>query len=604
MGHGGVGGGLSGDKGIRDREQSPAGTRRGPGHAQAGQGGAQECAQRRCHLPCPRSIPGSAVCAFYLAELEKAFEGSFAEPRGATWAPVPEDRVPRPRPGCCAGLGPAAGIATSGDFPDETLAFAKEHPLLHGAVPPAGGHPLFTRTGPRLTQLAVDVGAGPWGNQTVLFLGTEDGRLLKVLVGTWHPGAAQHPTGTPAPPDSQEQGAKGDASSETLLLEEISLYEPGRCQGQQGASRVLGLELHLPGQELFVAFSGCLLRLPLSRCAQHGACRGSCLATRDPYCVWLPPRGCVPFSRDLPSGFEQDLEGSSGSAGTCQGAAGDSDGDLAHGVRQPGPGAAALVPVPVLAGCMLGAFASGALAAALLSACCRRPPPPPKTPPEPPTTATASATAAAAAPPTPAQPPAPRLYPLLPPRDPLPELPTPEPTPQPPAKAPRERLAEPRRGRAPPPGTPSCPEPPGPGPPPKATLEERQQRGYGPGGSAWAGACGRSATPPGGGSFANRVRPGGLSASLPPGPRDAAPRRLDVPPDSPPPPRRPLAQRHSLGGTPARPPGLPRGLTRMHSLGTAGGTAAGTAWALERSCSAKPPLLPKPSLLPAAPGRP
>lgn len=28
-------------------------------------------------------------------------------------------------------------------------------------------------------------------------------------------------------------------------------------------------------------------------------CR-SCLAARDPYCVWLPPRGCVPFSEDLP----------------------------------------------------------------------------------------------------------------------------------------------------------------------------------------------------------------------------------------------------------------------------------------------------------------
>lgn len=45
-----------------------------------------------------------------------------------------------------------------------------------------------------------------------------------------------------------------------------------RCQGPRGASRVLGLELHLPGQELYVAFAGCLVRLPLSRCAQHGAC--------------------------------------------------------------------------------------------------------------------------------------------------------------------------------------------------------------------------------------------------------------------------------------------------------------------------------------------
>ncbi|OPJ89898.1 semaphorin-6C [Patagioenas fasciata monilis] len=111
----------------------------------------------------PNSIPGSAVCAFYLADVERAFEGPFAEPRGGTgtWIPVPEDRVPHPRPGCCAGMGTATGVVTSGDFPDETLAFAKEHPLLHGAVAPAGGRPLFTRTGTRLTQLAVDAGAGP-----------------------------------------------------------------------------------------------------------------------------------------------------------------------------------------------------------------------------------------------------------------------------------------------------------------------------------------------------------------------------------------------------------------------------------------------------------
>ncbi|XP_054661997.1 semaphorin-6C isoform X3 [Grus americana] len=543
----------------------------------------------------PNSIPGSAVCAFYLADMERAFEGPFAEPRGAagTWTPVPEDRVPRPRPGCCAGMGPAAGVVTSGDFPDETLAFAKEHPLLHGAVAPAGGRPLFTRTGTRLTQLAVDTGAGPRGNQTVLFLGAEDGRVLKVLAAARRPGATQHPSGTPAPGDSQEPGDSGDVGSETLLLEEISLYDPGRCQGPRGASRVLGLELHPPGRELYVAFAGCLVRLPLSRCARHGACRRSCLAARDPYCVWLPPGGCVPFSEDLPSGFEQDMEGSPGITGTCQDApaAGDGDRDLAHGVRQAGPGTTATVPVPVLVGCVLGAFALGALAAGLLAACCRRPAGP-KGPPEPP-----------AAPQPPAQPPAPRLYPPLPPqggagglRDP-PELPTPEGTPQPPTKTPR--VAEPRRSQAAHLGTPGCPEPPGPGPPPKATLEELLQRLHGAGGSGWP------VTPPSTGSFANRVQPGAPFSGLPPAPRDGTPRRLDVPPDSPPPPRRPLAQRHSLGGPPARPPGLARGLTRMHSLGTPGGPPWGSRpGALERSLSMKPPVLPKPLLVPAAPGRP
>ncbi|XP_069650266.1 semaphorin-6C isoform X4 [Haliaeetus albicilla] len=499
----------------------------------------------------PNSIPGSAVCAFYLADVERAFEGPFAEPRGTagTWAPVPEDRVPRPRPGCCAGMGLAAGVVTSGDFPDETLVFAKEHPLLHGAVAPAGGRPLFTRTGTRLTQLAVDTGAGPQGNQTVLFLGAEDGRVLKVLAAAQHPRATRHPGSTPAPGDSREPGDTGDTSAETLLLEEISLYDPRR----------------------------------------------SCLAARDPYCVWLPPRGCVPFSEDLPSGFEQDVEGSPGITGTCQDApaAGDGDGDLAHGVRQAETGAAATVPVPVLVGCVLGAFTLGALAAGLLAACYRRPAVP-KGPLESPAT------------PRPlAQPPAPRLYPLLPPQggagglwDP-PELPTPEATPQPPTKMPQERVAEHRRGQATHLNTPGCPEPPGPGPPPKATLEELLQRLHRTGGSGWP------VTPPAASSFANRVQPGAPFPNLPLAPRDGAPRRLDVPPDSPPPPRRPLAQRHSLGGTPTRPPGLARGLTRMHSLGAPGGPPWGPRPStLERSLSMKPPVLPKPLLVPAAPGQP
>uniref|UniRef100_A0A8C6YQ50 Semaphorin 6C n=1 Tax=Nothoprocta perdicaria TaxID=30464 RepID=A0A8C6YQ50_NOTPE len=57
------------------------------------------------------SIPGSAVCAFYLADVERAFEGRFQEPRGAdgAWAAVPDERVPRDPLGPCAGARRAGG---------------------------------------------------------------------------------------------------------------------------------------------------------------------------------------------------------------------------------------------------------------------------------------------------------------------------------------------------------------------------------------------------------------------------------------------------------------------------------------------------------------
>lgn len=45
------------------------------------------------------SIPGSAVCAFYLDDIERGFEGKFKEQRSldGPWTPVSEDRVPSPR---------------------------------------------------------------------------------------------------------------------------------------------------------------------------------------------------------------------------------------------------------------------------------------------------------------------------------------------------------------------------------------------------------------------------------------------------------------------------------------------------------------------------
>lgn len=45
------------------------------------------------------SITGSAVCAFYMDDIEKAFSGKFKEQRNSesAWTPVPEEQVPKPR---------------------------------------------------------------------------------------------------------------------------------------------------------------------------------------------------------------------------------------------------------------------------------------------------------------------------------------------------------------------------------------------------------------------------------------------------------------------------------------------------------------------------
>jgi len=121
-------------------------------------------------------------------DIEKVFKGRFKEQKtpDSVWTAVPEDKVPKPRPGCCAKHGLAEAYKTSIDFPDETLSFIKSHPLMDSAVPPIADEPWFTKTRIRyrLTAIAVDHTAGPHQNYTVIFVGSEAGVVLKVLAKT------------------------------------------------------------------------------------------------------------------------------------------------------------------------------------------------------------------------------------------------------------------------------------------------------------------------------------------------------------------------------------------------------------------------------------
>ncbi|XP_077883720.1 semaphorin-6C isoform X7 [Ictidomys tridecemlineatus] len=307
------------------------------------------------------SIPGSAVCAFYLEDIEHGFEGKFKEQRSldGAWTPVSEDRVPSPRPGSCAGVGGAALFSSSRDLPDDVLTFIKAHPLLDPAVPPATHQPLLTFTSRALlTQVAVDGTAGPHRNTTVLFLGSNDGTVLKVLP----------PGGQPGRP-------------EPILLEEIDAYSPSRCSGKrsaQTARRIIGLELDIEGHRLFVAFSGCIVYLPLSHCARHGACQRSCLASQDPYCGWHSSRGCVDITGTGGTDVDQVGNQEFTEHGECQdGATGSQSGpgDSAYGVRRDllPASASRSVPIPLLLASVAAAFALGASVSGLLVSCaCRR----------------------------------------------------------------------------------------------------------------------------------------------------------------------------------------------------------------------------------------
>ncbi|XP_028361713.1 semaphorin-6D isoform X10 [Phyllostomus discolor] len=305
------------------------------------------------------SIPGSAVCAFSMDDIEKVFKGRFKEQKtpDSVWTAVPEDKVPKPRPGCCAKHGLAEAYKTSIDFPDETLSFIKSHPLMDSAVPPIAEEPWFTKTRIRyrLTAVAVDHSAGPYQNHTVIFVGSEAGVVLKILAKT-----------------------SSFSLNDSVLLEEIEAYNHAKCNAEnEEDKKVISLQLDKDHHTLYVAFSSCVIRIPLSRCERYGSCKKSCIASRDPYCGWLLSQGVCgrvtqgmllltedffAFHNHSAGGYEQDTEhGNTAQLGDC------------HGVRwevQSGE-SNQMVHMNVLITCVFAAFVLGAFIAGVAVYCYR-----------------------------------------------------------------------------------------------------------------------------------------------------------------------------------------------------------------------------------------
>ncbi|NXH76504.1 SEM6B protein, partial [Hydrobates tethys] len=232
------------------------------------------------------SIPGSAVCAFDMTQVAAVFEGRFREQKSpeSIWTPVPEDMVPKPRPGCCAS--PGMRYNSSSTFPDEILNFVKTHPLMDEAVPSLGNAPWILRTMSRWDPVEglEGTGLGPsWD------LGGIQGTILS---GIW-----------------DEAGAT------------LSSAPVPRCgRDTEDERRLLGLELDKAAGSLLLAFPPCVARVPVARCQQHSGCMKNCLGSRDPYCGWTPEGSCVFLEPSPRVAFEQDIAGSSTShLGECEG---------------------------------------------------------------------------------------------------------------------------------------------------------------------------------------------------------------------------------------------------------------------------------------------
>ncbi|XP_032741682.1 semaphorin-6A isoform X4 [Rattus rattus] len=297
------------------------------------------------------SIPGSAVCAYDMLDIANVFTGRFKEQKSpdSTWTPVPDERVPKPRPGCCAGSSSLEKYATSNEFPDDTLNFIKTHPLMDEAVPSIINRPWFLRTMVRyrLTKIAVDNAAGPYQNHTVVFLGSEKGIILKFLARI---------------------GSSGFLNG-SLFLEEMNVYNPEKCS-YDGVEdkRIMGMQLDKASGALYVAFSTCVIKVPLGRCERHGKCKKTCIASRDPYCGWVKETGsCAHLSPLSRLAFEQDIErGNTDGLGDCHNSFVALNGVIRESYLKSND---QLVPVTLLAIAVILAFVMGAVFSGIIVYC-------------------------------------------------------------------------------------------------------------------------------------------------------------------------------------------------------------------------------------------
>ncbi|XP_063175695.1 semaphorin-6A isoform X4 [Chroicocephalus ridibundus] len=297
------------------------------------------------------SIPGSAVCAYDMLDIANVFTGRFKEQKSpdSTWTPVPDERVPKPRPGCCAGSTSLEKYVTSNEFPDDTLNFIKTHPLMDEAVPSIVNRPWFLRTMVRyrLTKIAVDSAAGPYQNYTVVFLGSEKGIILKFLARTGNSGFL----------------------NDSLFLEEMNIYNPEKCS-YDGVEdkRIVGMQLDKSSSALYVAFSTCVIKVPLGRCERHGKCKKACIASRDPYCGWVKESGaCTQLVLGSKLAFEQDIEhGNTDGLGDCQNSFVALNGVIRESYLK---GHDQLVPVTLLAIAVILAFVMGAIFSGIIVYC-------------------------------------------------------------------------------------------------------------------------------------------------------------------------------------------------------------------------------------------
>ncbi|KAG7472285.1 hypothetical protein MATL_G00107290 [Megalops atlanticus] len=205
---------------------------------------------------------GYAVCVYRMADIREAFNGPFAHKEGPDyqWAAY-EGRVPYPRPGVCPSKiinQPGRQFASTKDFPDTVLQFARSHPLMWRPIYPALRQPVLVKTNVqyRLQQIVVDRVEAEDGQYDVMFIGTDIGTVLKVI--------------------ALRSGNSLD--TEEVTLEELQVFKV--------PTPITSMDISVKRQALYVGSPVGVAQVRLHRCETYGKACAECCLARDPYCAW------------------------------------------------------------------------------------------------------------------------------------------------------------------------------------------------------------------------------------------------------------------------------------------------------------------------------
>ncbi|XP_058045851.1 semaphorin-3C [Ahaetulla prasina] len=201
---------------------------------------------------------GSAVCVYHLSDIQRVFNAPFAHKEGPNHQLIPyQGRIPYPRPGTCPGGAFTPNIRTTKEFPDDVVTFIRNHPLMFNSIYPIHKRPLIIRTGTdyKYTKIAVDRVSAADGRYHVLFLGTDQGTVQKVVA---------------LPSNSSTDGE--------LILEELEVFKNN--------APITTMAISSKKQQLYVSSDEGVAQVSLHRCHIYGTACADCCLARDPYCAW------------------------------------------------------------------------------------------------------------------------------------------------------------------------------------------------------------------------------------------------------------------------------------------------------------------------------